>query len=202
VEGDSDKAFYEEINNRLEKFGGNHIRHSIFLNAHGKHTAAEIAKPLRKIGIPTALILDIDWVKEDGTVAKKYLDACGLPSGLHQGKIADRKQVRDYLIDANVNYKRNGGVGILGGGKLDAATEFFDTIDRYGLFTVRVGEVEAWLSRPDVSKNKSTWLFEMFASLGSDPDDEAYERPYDGDVWKFVGRVADWLKDPDHRGML
>jgi energy-coupling factor transporter ATP-binding protein EcfA2 len=67
TESDSDRAFYQEINERLLLFAPEKgIPNCLFLNAQNKQTVHEIMKPLREMGIPCVGIVDIDIVKEGG----------------------------------------------------------------------------------------------------------------------------------------
>lgn len=201
VEGDSDRAFYDEVNARITRFSDFGLYHSAFLNAHNKQTAVNIVKPLRDIGIPAAFILDIDWIKEDGQVWDRYFTALGAPQTLKNSLATARRDIRAALEAANPNYKREGGIDVLSGAERDAAEAFFDQIEEYGLFTVRSGELESWLSGLKVERTKSKWLIGMFEAMGSDPDDGRYVKPGDGDVWAFMRRIADWAANPDRRGM-
>lgn len=201
VEADSDRAFYEEINNRLNLYSPPSVRHATFLNAHNKQTASEIVAELRQVGVPSALIIDIDWIKEDGQVCTKYFNAAGIPEGLRQGLRNTRQTVRGYLAAINPEYKRQGGITLLAGDELATAVSFFDQMEAYGLFTVRSGELESWLPHLDCNRNKSVWLGEVFAALGSDPSLGAYVRPAQNDVWKFLRDIAAWVSNPDRLGM-
>lgn len=201
VEADADRAFYEEINNRINLYSPPAVRHAIFLNAHNKQTAAEIVFELRQSGVPSALVLDIDWIKEDGQVCAKYFRAAGVPDGLQEGLRTTRRTVRQYLNAADENYKRAGGVGLLTGSELATASEFFSQMERYGLFTVRTGELETWLSHLGCSRNKSVWLGEVFTAMGSEPSSGAFVRPAPDDVWAFMRGIAAWVSNPDRQGM-
>lgn len=201
VEADADRAFYEEINNRLNLYSSLGVRHAIFLNAHNKQTASEIVAELRQVGVPSALVVDIDWIKEDGQVCNKYFNAAGIPEGLRQGLRNMRQTVRGYLTNANADYKRQGGISLLSGDELATAVSFFNQMETYGLFTVRSGELESWLSHLGCNRNKSVWLGEVFSALGSDPSLPAYVRPAQDDVWKFVSDIAAWVSNPDRLGM-
>lgn len=201
VEADADRAFYEEINNRLNLFSPSSVRHATFLNAHNKQTASEIVAELRQVGVPSALVLDIDWIKEDGQVCTKYFNAAGIPTGLQEGLRKTRQTVREYLHAANSDYKRKGGIGLLKGQEFATAVDFFNQMDKYGLFTVRFGELESWLPHLNCSRNKSVWLGEMFAALGSDPSLAAYVKPEQGDVWEFLRNIAVWVSNIDRQGM-
>ncbi|MBZ9916867.1 MULTISPECIES: ATP-dependent nuclease [unclassified Mesorhizobium] len=197
VEADADRAFYEEINNRLSLYSPPNVRHATFLNAHNKQTASEIVAELRQVGVPSALVVDIDWIKEDGQVCTKYFDAAGIPEGLRQGLRNTRQTVRGYLNAANPDYKRQGGIALLAGDELATAVAFFNQMETYGLFTVRSGELESWLPHLDCNRNKSVWLSEVFAALGSDPSLPAYVRPAQDDVWKFLRDIATWVSNPN-----
>lgn len=201
VEADSDRAFYEEVNNRLNLYSPPCVRHATFLNAHNKQTAAEIVKELRQVGVPAALIVDIDWVKEDGQVCAKYFNAAGIPEGLRQGLRHTRQCVRDYLSRASINYKRDGGIELLSGEQLATAVSFFTQMEEYGLFTVRTGELESWLPSLNCRRSKSVWLEDIFTALGSDPSSAAYVKPSEGDVWKFMRDIAAWVDNPTRLGM-
>ncbi|MBJ2153775.1 ATP-dependent endonuclease [Paracoccus sp. IB05] len=201
VEADSDRAFYEEINNRLDLYSPPSVRHATFLNAHNKQTASEIVAELRQVGVPSALVVDIDWIKEDGQVCTKYFNAAGIPEGLRQGLRNTRQTVRAYLNAANPDYKRQGGIDLLTGDELATAVAFFNQMETYGLFTVRTGELESWLPHLNCHRNKSVWLGEMFAALGSDPSLAAYVRPAQDDVWEFLRNIAAWVSNTDRLGM-
>jgi predicted ATPase len=201
VEADSDRAFYEEINSRINLYSTGGAKHSVFLNAHNKTEAAHIARVLRNVGIPASIILDIDWIKEDGKVSQRYMAAAGVPKGLRAGLTETRRQVRASLDETQGDYKTTGGIAKLSGDELATANSFFDEMERYGLFTVRVGELEHWLPELGVKSRKDQWLGDMFRRLGSDTTDAGYVLPQEGDVWRFVRGVAKWVDNPQRQGM-
>lgn len=163
LEGDSDRAFYDEVNDRMNRINANGISHAAFLNAHNKQTAPNIVLPLREIGIPAAFILDLDWLKEDGQVWSRYFAALGAPIGLKESFGAARRHVRARLEAADPEYKRKGGVAVLSGDDREAADAFLDQMEEYGLFTVRTGELESWLANEDLDRTKSKWLVSAFS---------------------------------------
>lgn len=67
TESDNDRAFYQEINQRLLRSQAG-IRNCLFLNAQNKQTVHRIVGPLRRMGIPAAALVDIDVIKEGGVV--------------------------------------------------------------------------------------------------------------------------------------
>lgn len=201
VEGDSDRAFYDEINVRMARFSSLGLQHATFLNAHNKQTVVNIVRPLRDIGVPAAFILDIDWIKEDGQVWERYFGALGAPAAMKDSFSALRRSIRNMLESADLDYKRRGGIQLLDGEDRAAAEAFFDSMEQYGLFTVRSGELESWLPQLDVERSKNKWLASVFSAMGSDPDDENYLKPNRDDVWHFMERIAGWVSDPNRRGM-
>ncbi len=75
TEGDSDRAFYQEINERLTAEGDSRaIPHALFLNAGNHQTIPSIITPLRKLGIPAAAIYDLDVIKLGKQEWKKNLE--------------------------------------------------------------------------------------------------------------------------------
>lgn len=202
VEGDGDSAFYREINDRLHMYNRDHMKHVSFVASHSKQSAHRFSTPLRELGIPAACILDIDWVKEDGVIGKSYFLGCGVPEELIDSFISQRRSVRRSLESANSDYKRHGGIDLLSDGELEAANDFFDRCEMYGLFTVRKGELESWLSDLVVNRTKNKWIASVFDAMGSNPELAEYVKPGQGDVWDFLGRIAKWVDDPLRKGML
>lgn len=202
VEGDGDSAFYREINDRLYKSSKEYVWDASFICSHSKQTVHRIVSPLRSLGIPTACILDIDWIKEDGAVAENYLRSIGIPKALLDTLKAERRAVRKMLETANENYKRNGGTKLLSESDRLAADMFFDRCEEFGLFTVRGGELESWLSYLGISQNKTEWIPRIFEAMGGDASEPGYARPTNDDVWEFLGRVSRWLNNQNKKGML
>lgn len=201
TEGDSDRAFYDEVNSRLQSYGEKGLSHNIFLNAHNKQTAVNLVVPLRQLGIPAAMILDLDWIKEDGQVWDRYFSAIGAPAGLKAGFAATRRYVRNKLAEVNPNYKTRGGLSVLSNSDQLVANDFFDSMEQYGLFTVRSGELESWLASEDIERTKNRWLASAFEKMGSDPDSPNYMTPVEGDVWALMERVRKWAVDKNRKGM-
>jgi hypothetical protein len=84
TEANADRAFYQEINERLLATGdARGIPDCLFINAQNKQTVWQIVKPLRELGIPAAGVVDIDVLKEGGTVWAKPLDGAFIPPIMH-----------------------------------------------------------------------------------------------------------------------
>lgn len=200
TEGDADRAFYQEINERLLQVGRG-IPNCIFLNAQNKQTIPTIIDPLRKLGIPAAAIYDIDFVKDGGGIATKFMDTAGIPKLIQQGLTINRSNLKDELLRSNSKYKKEGGIEVLSGSDRLAANDYFDQLDSYGAFVVRSGELESWLKSLGATGHGPPWLIEIFEKMGEDPQAAGYTNPSDDDVWQFIGKIGNWLSDPARKGI-
>lgn len=199
AEADADRAFYQEINERLvEQTPSRGAPNTLFLNANGKDSVHRIVRPLRKLGIPVAAVLDIDALNPQADIGP-HLGACGYPEPFDHIR-KQRSETWSALLSSGKQPKTEGGIALLSKQELEKAENIFDTLDRYGLFVLRHGEVEHWLPDLQVKRNKK-WLHQIFSALGSDPKSAAYVRPGTNDVWAFLDRIADWLKDENRRGI-
>ena len=81
TEADADRAFYQEINERLQRFKPEWgIPNCLFLHAQNWQTIQKIIGPLREMGIPTAGIVDIDVIKKGGSSWRDFLESGFMPS--------------------------------------------------------------------------------------------------------------------------
>ncbi|MBK9168926.1 MAG: hypothetical protein IPM24_15855 [Bryobacterales bacterium] len=84
TESDADQAFYQEINERLLQFKPEWgIPNCLFLNAQNKQTVQTLLRPLRKLGIPAAGVVDVDVLKEGGANWTNLLSSAHLPQLSH-----------------------------------------------------------------------------------------------------------------------
>lgn len=207
-EGDSDKAFYEEIHTRmalheLGKSAGN----TVFLHSRGKDRMKDIILPLREMGIPTAGIADLDMIKNR---LADVFNALGVPQAQHAGCSALRGECHKILSaefgktkDGKKDNRWSGGVGKLESDKKVSVDKLISDLAEYGLFLNPNGELEDWLHDLNINvKSKDGWLFELFEKLGHDPNDkDNYVSPGDDDVWDFMREVEKWLKNPERKGI-
>jgi hypothetical protein len=202
TESDTDRAFYQEINERLLRHApAKGIPNCLFLNAQNKQTVRTIIRPLRELGIPTAGLVDIDVLKEGGRTWTDFL-ASGFVPDLERGSLADlRARIREQFDATGRDMKRDGGIDLLGVDDREASSNLLDHLQRYGLFVVRCGEIEAWLRDLGAVGHGPTWLVDVFEKMGEDPEAEDYVRPTEGDVWEFVSSLKIWLEDPKRRGI-
>lgn len=202
TESDTDRAFYQEINERLLQFMPEWgIPNCLFINAQNKQTVHEILRPLRHLGIPTAGIVDIDILKEGGKVWTTFLKGGFIPDAEHEPLASNHQIIKKKLENTNRDMKKEGGVELLGESDKEAANNLFDKLDQYGLFVVRHGEVESWLQHLKVSGHGTEWLVNIFENMGEDPDDKKYLKPDNNDVWKFILQIRTWLINKDRKGI-
>lgn len=202
TEGDADRAFYEEVNERLLRFKPEWgIPNCLFLNAQNKQTVQTILRPLRNLGIPAAGIVDIDVLKDGGTVWTAFLKGGFVPE-LERNALADlRRDVKTKLDATGKNMKREGGLELLDDSDKEAATNLCERLSEYGLFIVRKGELESWLSNLGATGHGPSWLVDVFQKMGEDPEESSYLRPGIDDVWSFLAEIKHWLSNPNRKGI-
>jgi AAA domain, putative AbiEii toxin, Type IV TA system len=202
TESDTDRAFYQEINERLLRFKPEWgIPNCLFLNAQNKQTVRTIIRPLRQLGIPAVGIVDIDVLKEGGAVWTDFLSSGFIPE-LEQQSLANlRNAIKQKFDTTGRDMKREGGFDLLSQSDREAASNLFDHLSQYGLFVVRLGELESWLRQLQGSGHGPVWLVDVFEKMGEDPESANYLRPEVGDVWEFIGSIKTWLTDVNRRGI-
>lgn len=205
-EADSDRAFYNEINDRLVDADGRvGSPDTIFLNAQNWNTIVTIAAPLRRAGIPAAVVLDFDAIVSDNTWPELWQMA-----GLHGTQRDDLSSKRTELRDKSKAIGRVAhenspwkvklhGVAAFDEGDRRFAEEVLSELAAVGIFVVPVGELEKWVPQFGFT-NKQTWVVDMLTALGSRGSD-TYVPPGAGDVWGFVESIARWTIDPDRDGI-
>lgn len=201
-EADSDRAFYQEINERLLSESDNRgISNCLFINAQNKQTVWEIVKPLRELGIPAVGIVDIDVLKEGGQVFAKPLEGAFVPTLNHQPLQNQRSTLLNTFTATGQNMKRDGGINILTGMDKEACNNFFEQLKEYGIFIVKNGELESWLKPLGATGHGPSWLIDIFGLMGENPDAAGYIKPSAGDVWDFIGQLKSWIDNPSHKGI-
>jgi hypothetical protein len=56
-------------------------------------------------------------------------------------------------------------------------------------------------SRFESPGKKTDWTVSMLERLGSDPESPDYVRPGSNDVWAFMQKIVDWVKNPTRKGL-
>jgi hypothetical protein len=207
-EADADRALYDEINRRLMDTPGRIAAiDTLFLNAQNWQTIPRIAAPLRRLGIPTAVILDLDALTQD-TMWGAYVKFATAVAEEQQQLHAERKRAAEVLLSmgsvgsgesAVLKCKLEGIQAIEGDSDKAAVRSAIGRLGEYGIFVVPAGELEQWLPTLGIAKKK-TWVTEVLGLLGT-RGDSVYVEPGKGDVWEFMETVARWLNAPDRKGM-
>jgi len=202
TEADSDRAFYQEVNERLlSESDPRGISNCLFINAQNKQTVWEIVKPLRELGIPTVGIVDIDVLKEGGQVFTKLLEGAFIPQLNHQPYHNQRKSLYDTFNATGQNWKIKGGIDLLNGEDKEACSNFLNQLTDYGVFVIQKGELESWLKHLNGTGHGSNWLIDVFSKMGDNPENDNYIKPTDGDVWDFIGDIKNWIENPNKKGI-
>lgn len=202
TESDADRAFYQEINERLLRFKPEWgIPNCLFINAQNKQTVSTIVRPLRQLGIPAAGIVDIDVLKDGGCTWTNLLSSANFPSIAHGSLANMRGAVRQAMDGTGRDMKRDGGVAILSKPDQEAALNLLAQLAEYGIFVVPTGELESWLGHLAATGHGPAWLISIFEKMGEDPDSAAYLKPTTDDVWAFMQNLNAWLVDPNRKGI-
>jgi hypothetical protein len=202
TESDTDRAFYQEINERLQRFRPElGIPNCLFLNAQNKQTVQTIIRPLRDLGIPAAGVTDIDVLKDGGTVWTSFLESANIPGIERQSMSTARAAMKQRFEKTGKDMKREGGVNLLANGDREAANNLVDRLAEYGLFVVRRGELESWLPNLKAEGHGPAWLISVFEKMGEDPSSSGYLKPSTDDVWAFIFEMKRWLTNPRRKGI-
>ncbi|NWB74906.1 ATP-binding protein [Pseudomonas sp. G5001] len=202
TESDADRAFYQEINERLLRFSPSHgIPNCLFINAQNKQTIQTIIRPLRELGIPAAGIVDIDVLKDGGSTWTNMLISTSVPNISHNSLATMRVAVKQAMDATGLNMKRDGGVDILKGEDKEAAINLLEQLADYGMFVVPKGELESWLKITNTSGHGPSWLIDIFEKMGENPSSPNYIKPSEGDVWEFISKIRAWHVNANRKGI-
>lgn len=202
TESDADRAFYQEINDRLLKFSPDKgINNCLFINAQNKQTVHHIIKPLRELGIPAVAIVDIDILKEGGQVWSNFL-SCGFIPQISQTPFGTiRQSLKQKFSDINKDMKKDGGISVLPYEEREAAENLLNQLAEYGLFIVPNGELESWLKHLSATGHGPKWLVEIFEKMGENPESNEYTKPSENDVWEFISKIKRWTSSSNRKGI-
>lgn len=202
TESDADRAFYQEVNERLLKHSeGRGIPDCLFLNAQNKQTVKTIIEPLRGLGIPVAGVVDIDVLKDGGSVWTSFLASVSIPEIERDSLAALRHVFKEKFKEIDKDMKMDGGIQALSESHQEGLQNLFNKLSEYGLFVVPNGELESWLKPLEASGHGPNWLVEIFEKMGEDPEQDNYLKPSSDDVWNFIDNISEWLLNPRRKGI-
>lgn len=202
TESDADRAFYQEVNERLLRFKHEWgIPNCLFINAQNKQTVHTIIRPLRQLGIPTAGIVDIDVLKDGGSNWTSLLSSANFPDITQNSLATMRSAIKKSMDSTGKDMKIDGGVDILPKSDKEAALILLNQLSEYGIFVVPHGELESWLKHLDAQGHGPSWLINVFEKMGEDPDSPNFLKPSTDDVWMFMQKIQFWLTRPTRKGI-
>ena len=204
-EADADRAFYQEVNDRLLGANQGTVPDCIFLNAQNKQTVRRVVRPLRDMGVPAVAVVDLDIIrKSTNHDLRDLMEAAYVPDGLVKSYGQLRGEVEAAFSRKSLIPKRTG-INSLDTAERETAEVLLRGLVEYGIFLTPVGELERWLSflgiPSDTPEQKRDWLSSVFDRMGSDPDAAGYLTPSTDDVWAFVQQIAGWIANPLRKGM-
>lgn len=202
TESDADRAFYQEVNERLLQFKPEWgIPNCLFINAQNKQTVQTIIRPLRQLGIPAVGIFDVDVLKDGGANWTNILTSANVPPISHGPLATMRAAVKAAMDATGRDMKRDGGLAILQPQDREAAQNLLSQLAEYGVFVVPGGELESWMKQLGVGGHGPSWLIGMFERMGEDPANANYIHPADNDVWEFMSKAKTWLIEANRKGI-
>lgn len=205
TESDTDRVFYDEINNRLLQ-NNRGVKDCLFVNGQNKQTLQRVIAPLRKIGIPAVAIPDLDIIKVSQDLTK-LMKACYIPAST-QSSLQNERAWLFNILDSltkrtSIDKFKKGGLSLLSGADLTRANQFLTSLAEYGIFVVPNGEIETWLSSVGISSGKhgAEWLIAMFDGIGQTETDANYLKPSSDDIWMFIDQINTWIENPNKLGL-
>jgi hypothetical protein len=200
-EADADRAFYDEINRRLNDVGRG-ITDAQFVNAQNWQTEARIIGPLRRLGVPAVAVLDLDALWNISSQWKPFYRAAGMEEGSEEWLDLEAARQAAAVMPAERAIGKKSGIQALPVARRRLVETAVAKLAEYGVFLAPVGELESWLTSVGVTKSgKSEWIVQMFGKLGSDASKPNYVKASSGDVWGFLDSIEEWVNDPARRGM-
>jgi hypothetical protein len=201
-EGDSDRALYQEINDRIASIEKKNYSEALFINAHSKQSTSKIAGPLREMGIPAAIIVDFDILKKNDEF-KILLSELNIPSTLASGWCQQKALISQHCTDIAIDWKRRGMLDVKDHDMNLSLKTLLRALADFGIFVVPNGELESWLTNIGVqsTSNKKYWLLNVFEVLGGDPECSNYINPQNDDIWDFMRGIASWINNPGRNGV-
>jgi ABC-type cobalamin/Fe3+-siderophores transport system ATPase subunit len=202
TESDADRAFYQEVNERLLQFKPDWgIPNCLFINAQNKQTIQTIIRPLRQLGIPTVGIVDVDVLKDGGANWTNLLTSANVPTISHSPLASMRAAIKNAMEQTGQDMKRDGGLSILQPQDREAAQNLLSQLAEYGVFVVPGGELESWMKSLGATGHGPSWLIAIFERMGEDSINPDYVKPSDNDVWEFLSKIKAWLVDANRKGI-
>ena len=195
TESENDRAVYDDINRRLLDVDRG-LKDTLFLSAQNWQTTGRVARPLRDIGVPTSVIVDIDTLTAKAAAWGDILNSCQVSEEVRNSMSEPRTAIldefspdekEDVIKVKRGEFKRAGKEYLTDDTRLKLEKVIVN-LTQYGVFIVPVGELEGWLPSLQIMARKSKFVREYFEIADS-------LIPGDDDVWLFIDQIASWVGD-------
>ncbi len=132
-EGDSDRPFYQEVNERLTTQSRG-APDTLFLSGYGKGNIKRLLPPLRAIGIPAAAIVDLDIIKRNELT--DLLNTLNVPKAVVSGIGALKGRMLETFqrLDDKYPSARAGAAVLTRTDDLEACSKLLQDCAEYGVF--------------------------------------------------------------------
>jgi len=212
AEAHGDRVFYDEVNRRLINISKG-IKDVLFIDSGGGiDQIFKTISPLRQMGVPTAAIVDMDFIKKGNKKKKdnnnedsrwdQLVAACQISAN----DLSFLKEMRERGIQIFDKIKKNnepcpyvhGGINnISDETEKDDVKNLIDTLSNYGLFVVPTGALESWI--PGLKKGPE-WHNGWLKNVG-DPAVDSFNSWWGLNKWSFMHKIAEWINDPNRKGV-
>jgi len=155
AEGDTDRAFYDEINRRLQVVQRG-FENALFLNAQNKQTEHKIVAPLRRLGIPAAAVVDLDFLEDSGPNWNNLLSAALIPVSVISELDVERRAIAETFsripFQAHMRPIKKEGISALQGEEHVRCNLFLSRFAEFGIFSGSL-----WASRELAATVGGNW---------------------------------------------
>jgi hypothetical protein len=198
VEGNTDRAVYEEVNRRLlaENAG---ILDGRLVEAHGKGETPLIAQPLQAAGVPCAMIFDLDILTPESD--KTWADSLrvkevptAVVSELSETRAAVWSSFQGRGGGAEVSrIIKSHGLRALPASVVPVGERLLSRAAEFGVFLVHVGELEGWLRGLNINGSGRPWASQVVRRLREPAKSPEHVPRSPDDIWGFIAGVAAYL---------
>jgi predicted ATPase len=200
-EGNSDRAIYQLAAELLEgEFPGQGLAHTFFVNANGKQNAPLFLEPLRRLGIPSAVLCDLDVLRNEDGSWRKLTAAARVPAaviaGLEVSKSKVSEQVNVACGSGTGAWVNGRGIHALNASDNNAAKSILAQHAEYGIFVTESGALEGWfggdadLPRADKQKFFTAVLGRL---IPQGEEEKLSVNPADDDLGQWLSRIGKYF---------
>ncbi len=185
-EGNSDRLFFEAVHSQINESSAVY-----YTSAVGKDSAVIMFCAYRRLGVPVALVLDVDILRERSLFVR-LLGSCTDSSSLGSELNRSREQIVSNLPDKSSwdAFKKHG-VRELASKTRGHFENLTEQLEQYGVFINPAGELESSLTEHGLnySTDKQEWVRRALMMVSG------LHAKVDQPPWKVMKAVDDFLGD-------